>query len=77
MIRQSGTWVEVEVKLAQLRLAVDNMWDHGDWQTALTGEKLIGSVKKSMENASEMRRQANKLITKLNLIDAYRQFPLG
>ncbi len=77
MIRASNTWMEVETKLAELRQAVDEMWDNGDWQTALRGEKLLGTVTKSMDNAGAMRRQANKLITKLELIEAYRQFPLG
>jgi DNA-binding transcriptional regulator PaaX len=77
MIHASNTWTEVETKLAELRLAVDDKWDHGDWETALTGEKLLGSVKKSIENAAAMRRQANKLVAKLELIEAYRQFPLA
>ena len=77
MIHASNTWTEVEAKLAELRQAVDDRWDHGDWQTALTGERLLGSVKTSIENAATMRRQANKLMAKLDLIEAYRQFPLG
>lgn len=77
MIRRSNAWEDVETKLTQLRQVVDNMWDNGDWQTALTGERLLGTIKTSIENAAEMRRQGNNLISKLNLIEAYRQFPLG
>lgn len=77
MIPKSGTWIEVEFKLAVLRQAIDNMWDQGDWQTALTGERLFGTISKGIENAAEMRRQGNQLISKLNLIEAYKQFPLG
>lgn len=77
MIHASNTWTEVETKLAELRQSVDNMWDHGDWQTALTGEKLLGTVKRSIDNAAVMRTETNKLMTKLELIEAYKQFPLG
>ncbi len=77
MIYRSATWTEVEMKMIELRKTVDGVWDRGDYQTALVGERLLGAVKLSMDNASSMRREANKLIAKLELIEAYKQFPLG
>ena len=77
MIHASSTWNEVELKLAELRSEVNTLWDRGDWQNALKGEKLIKSVMAASENAAAMRRQGNKLIAKLELIEAYQQFPLA
>ena len=37
MIHASDTWIEVEAKLIELRQAVDDMWDHGNWEAGLKG----------------------------------------
>lgn len=68
MINGNEKWQQVEEKLSELRGLVEENWNNGDWQLALTGENIIKTVEKSQARAADMRQRTNLFLKNIRTL---------
>lgn len=68
MINGNEKWQQVEEKLSELRGLVEENWNNGDWQLALTGENIIKTVEKSQVQAANMRQRTNLFLKNIRTL---------